>query len=444
MTTPTGASSQPGRQARGRRFATSASATASARFEAILIALATALVIGVYVVYWAGAHDRLANDTFTEWHIPAYAALIGLVLFVVFSADRAMRRGHAWRAALPAGYDSVVLGIGLLAIYPFVDLVVTAPSGGNLEGVIDGLAVSRLLIPAGLVLIVAGPLRSASRRTPAEADMSARSRARQVPATLAAGLMLASLAIPILPLSPFADTPAAADPPDAEDLAVRRDRASGLRTVSLDGRTQVRLTNAFGVQEASWSPDGTWIAYAHFGDLEVMRDSGRGQRKLGSSREIEGWISWSPDSKRIVYMSAVSDGAAGSAPTAAPAPGPGDAAPTLTSGNQHDLFIRDIAGGQPTRLTDAPGTDGGPSWSPDGSTIVFHSERSGNVEIWSIPVDGGEATQLTHEPGVDLSPAWTRDGTRVAFASDRDGDYDIWSMAADGSDVRRLTDHRRR
>jgi Tol biopolymer transport system component len=171
-----------------------------------------------------------------------------------------------------------------------------------------------------------------------------------------------------------------------------------------------------------------------------MRDSGGGQRKLGSSPGIEGWISWSPDSKRIVYMSAVSDRVAEPPPVAAPAPGPGDAAPGRTSGNEHDIFIRDIASGQPIRLTDAPGTDGGPSWSPDGSTIVFHSERSGDLEIWSIPASGGDAIQLTHAPGYDLSPSWTPDGSRVTFASDRDGDYGIWSMAPDGSDVRKLTD----
>lgn len=437
MTVPGGESSRDRRPERGRDRSTSASPEASVRFEAILIALATTLVVGAYLVLWAGAHDRLDNDTFTEWHVPAYAALIGLILFIVFSADRAMRRGQTWRAALPAGYDSVVLGVGLLAIYPFVDLLATAPSG-RLEGLTGGLAVSRLLIPAGLVLIVAGPLRSARRRSK---DRERISRLRQMPAILAAGLMLASLSIPVLPLSPFVETPAAAAPPEREDAAVRADRASGIRTLSLDGKTQVRLANAFGIQEAAWSPDGEMIAYANFGEIEVMGASGTGQRSLGSSREQAGWISWSPDSKRIVYMSAVSnDREASPPPVAAPAPGPGEAAVGRTSGNEHDVFVRDVAGGEPIRLTDAPGTDGGPSWSPDGSTIVFHSERSGDLEIWSIPAVGGEATRLTDAPGYDLSPSWNPDGTRITFSSERGGDFAIWSMAPDGSDPRQLTD----
>jgi Tol biopolymer transport system component len=47
--------------------------------------------------------------------------------------------------------------------------------------------------------------------------------------------------------------------------------------------------------------------------------------------------------------------------------------------------------------------------------------------------------RLTDDPGSDIEPAWSPDGTRIAFASNRDGDWDIYVMDADGGNVRRLT-----
>jgi Tol biopolymer transport system component len=407
------------------------------RFEAVLIALTAALVGGVYLILWAGQHDRLSNDTFTEWHIPAYAALIGLILFVVFSADRAVRHGRGWRTAMPPGYESVVLGVVLLAVYPVVDLVWSATFGPptDLEGL---LGLPRLLIPAGLVLIAAGPLRAARRGVVVRG-----SALRHVPAVLAASLLLASLTIPLMALHPYFEVPAAAVPPGEEPDPA--DLGFFIVTSTTDRRVVTRLTSGPGDQEAAWSPDGERIAYVDGTDVAVMRSSGAGRRTLLGTPEREGWISWSPDGQRIAYMAevpVVGAAATPGLPEPAPLPSPGTRAPGIGAGGDADwdVYTLSLEDGTVVRLTEDPALDGGPAWSPDGASIAFHSDRDGDYEIWVMPADGGPATQLTDDASSDISPRWSPEGTSLLFTSDRDGDYDLYAMAPDGSGVRRLTD----
>lgn len=79
------------------------------------------------------------------------------------------------------------------------------------------------------------------------------------------------------------------------------------------------------------------------------------------------------------------------------------------------------------------------SWSPDGSRIVFASNRSGNWDIWSIDTNGENLTQLTDHEADDHYPAWSPDGRMIAFVSSREtGDYDLFLMGPDGKNQRRL------
>lgn len=71
--------------------------------------------------------------------------------------------------------------------------------------------------------------------------------------------------------------------------------------------------------------------------------------------------------------------------------------------------------------------------------IVFVSARDGNNEIYTSNTDGSNITRLTNNPGDDGQPVWSPDGTRIAFTSDRDGSSEIYIMNADGSNVVRRT-----
>lgn len=75
-----------------------------------------------------------------------------------------------------------------------------------------------------------------------------------------------------------------------------------------------------------------------------------------------------------------------------------------------------------------------PSWSPDGSQIVYQSERDGNSEIYLMLADGSMGTRLTANRNFDGGAFWSEDGSKIYFTSDRDGEYQLYEMNPDGTD----------
>jgi tricorn protease len=84
-----------------------------------------------------------------------------------------------------------------------------------------------------------------------------------------------------------------------------------------------------------------------------------------------------------------------------------------------DLWIANIDGSEPKRLTVDEGIESDPYFSPDGSLIAFSAQYGGNTDVYTIPVEGGIPTRLTWHPGVDLVRGFTPDGKSVLFASQR-------------------------
>ena len=101
----------------------------------------------------------------------------------------------------------------------------------------------------------------------------------------------------------------------------------------------------------------------------------------------------------------------------------------------------DMKAGDLKLLTRAAGINTHPHVSPDGKQIVFSSSRDGDFEIYVMQSDGTDVRRLTDSPGMDSHPHWSPDGRRICFTSRRDGNYEIYVINADGSNPQNVTQH---
>lgn len=188
-----------------------------------------------------------------------------------------------------------------------------------------------------------------------------------------------------------------------------------------------------------WSPQGDKIAFGigrffqmlqgrAVADIAVMRSDGTGLKNLTNGAGNNGFPSWAPDGRRIVYRS--------------------------SGGEKEGLFIIDVETGEVKPLLTGPHHNNFPAWSPMGDRIAFTSYRDGDYDIYTIKPDGTDLQRLTRTTGNDAHCTWSPDGKWLAFSSGRQGFKDeaplhpynaqpygdLYVMRADGSDVRQLTD----
>lgn len=113
------------------------------------------------------------------------------------------------------------------------------------------------------------------------------------------------------------------------------------------------------------------------------------------------------------------------------------------SGN-FDIWVMNDDGSEPRRLTDAPERDIEPDWSPDGKLIVFASARDNphGAMLYVMDGDGGNQHKLLrHQSGYALGPRWSPDGEHIAYHSNLDGNFDIYIIDRKGEKMTNLTQH---
>ena len=193
--------------------------------------------------------------------------------------------------------------------------------------------------------------------------------------------------------------------------------------MNADGSGQRRLTlNGASYVAPVWSPDGRRIAFVSRRDGEfeiyVMNADGSRQQRL-THHAVPSYsdLVWSPDGRMIAFESKL------------------------------QVYVVKADGSGERQLTRNGVRDFAPDWSPDGRKIAFergrrpHSPCSWCPGLWGYDVyvmnaDGSGQQRLAQGAS---QPRWSPDGRKIAFVSQRDGSPDIYVMNADGSRLRNLT-----
>lgn len=94
---------------------------------------------------------------------------------------------------------------------------------------------------------------------------------------------------------------------------------------------------------------------------------------------------------------------------------------------------------KPFLVSGRKGLNTSAAYSPDGQHIACTLSLDGNAEIYRLDARGGSPLRLTNSRAIDTSPAWSPTGRELAFTSDRSGQPQVYLMDAEGGNVRRLT-----
>ncbi len=123
-----------------------------------------------------------------------------------------------------------------------------------------------------------------------------------------------------------------------------------------------------------------------------------------------------------------------------PAAGPGGLlAATLNQDKDQEIYLLDRQGNIRQRLTNSPGIDVSPTFSPDGSQIAFVSNRAGSPQIFIMSSSGGQARRLTMSGSYNVSPSWSPKGDLIAYAGRARGGFQIFVISPQGGSPRQIT-----
>ncbi len=196
-------------------------------------------------------------------------------------------------------------------------------------------------------------------------------------------------------------------------------------TIEPDGSAATTIRPGDQNFSASWSPDGTRLAFAVHDGMEaviwVMDADGSNPTQVTDGTAWDRNPAWSPDGTKIVFSS-------------------------NRDGAGMDLWVVGVDGTGLAQLTNRPSgeSDIEPDWSSDGSKIVFASDRgSTGLDVWIMDADGSNQVPLTSGPRGERFPSFSPDASKITYSQTNDGvdgqESDIWVMNADGSAKTNLT-----
>ncbi|MDH5212992.1 MAG: Tol-Pal system beta propeller repeat protein TolB [Gammaproteobacteria bacterium] len=148
--------------------------------------------------------------------------------------------------------------------------------------------------------------------------------------------------------------------------------------------------------------------------LVVSDADGENENTIMESRDPIMSPAWSPDSRRLAYVS--------------------------FEGNQSSIFVQTLRTGNRVKVSSLPGINGSPAFSPDGRKLVLTlGGVDGNLDIHILDLSTRELTRLTTNRSIDTEGSWSPDGRQIYFTSDRSGGPQIYRIGINGGDPERIT-----
>lgn len=124
--------------------------------------------------------------------------------------------------------------------------------------------------------------------------------------------------------------------------------------------------------------------------------------------------SWGPEGERIAYVS-------------------------FEENRKPAIYLRNLRTGTEQKLTDYPGLNSAPSFSPDGKRLAIVLSKDGNPDIYTLNLETRRLRRITRHYGIDTEPSWGPDGNSIIFTSNRGGQPQIYKIHLDDFQIERLT-----
>ena len=203
------------------------------------------------------------------------------------------------------------------------------------------------------------------------------------------------------------------------EAATKNNKKYQLQIADADGfNPRTVFSSSKQLMSPTWSPDGRRVTYVSFENdrTEIFtQDVATGKRtRVSSQPGINSAPAWSPDGGSIAL--------------------------TLSTGGDPEIHILDVASGKLRKLTDHYAIDTEPAWSPDGRFIYFTSNRSGSPQIYRVPFGGGSPKRMTFEGNYNAAPSVSADGKSIAMVHRNDEGYRIALLNLENNTFQLLTD----
>ena len=137
--------------------------------------------------------------------------------------------------------------------------------------------------------------------------------------------------------------------------------------------------------------------------LAVADSDGFNEQLILSSKSSLMSPSWSPDGKRLAYVS-------------------------FEAGHSQ-VFVQRLADGQREMVANYPGLNSAPAWSPNGKELALTLSKDGNAEIYILNLQSKKLVRVTRSSGIDTEAIWSPDGKSLVFTSDRGGKPQLYRIA---------------